>query len=205
MDAEAVRAIQQRYGFSLPELYLNLLSRGHFSVVPWDNYLSLSDCEWLSLPAIAEYKFLSFQIQSLGGFVPFAVTPRGDEYCWKLDWITSSEPAVVFCERGETGFGFAASFQGFLYRQTLEIFAGVGSPENEKGLRELRRSADILTPFLPSEWSGYVKELSAKPLSEWQTGKFGEKFLIAKAELQCILESQLAFEHLNERFSLCSR
>ncbi|MFO0975437.1 MAG: hypothetical protein U0996_03520 [Planctomycetaceae bacterium] len=56
METETVRAIQQRYGFSLPELYLNLVSSGHFSAVTWDNYLSLADCEWLSLPAIADRK-----------------------------------------------------------------------------------------------------------------------------------------------------
>ena len=44
-DMDADTSIQQRYGFTTPDLYRILLGRGHFSPKPWKNYLSFDDCE----------------------------------------------------------------------------------------------------------------------------------------------------------------
>lgn len=134
LDADALTAIRTRYGCELPPSYCALLAKGHFSPSPWENFLALHDCEWLPLAEIAAYRFLSFQIASDGGFVPFAVSARRDEFCWRLDWAAGGEPPVVFCERGESGFGYAPHFQGFLFRKALEEFAGMGGVENPRGL-----------------------------------------------------------------------
>lgn len=200
MAIDTIASIRNRYGFDFPELYRKLLEMGHFSTTPWENYLNLHECEWLSLEEIATYEFLDFQITSDGGFVPFGITARRDEYCWRIDWATEGEPPIVFCERGESGFGYAPHFQSFLYRQALEEFAGYGGPEDEKGLASLHRAVAILAPYLPGPWSRHLRELAERKFADWKKGNLGEVYLLAKDELEGLIAEQLAFSHLNEQF-----
>lgn len=200
MDAAAL--IQQRYGYSPPDLYRTLRAAGHFSTTPWENYLSFHDCEWLSPEEIAGYEFLDFQITSDGGFVPFAVSSRRDEYCWRLDWSAGAERPVAFCERGEEGFGYAPDFRGFLYRKALEEFAGRGGCENEAGLGHLRRAVAIIAPHLPDPWADHLRGLARRDLGEWSRGRYGELYALSKAELEAAIGANLAFPHLDETFSL---
>ncbi len=196
------KLIQTRYGFALPDIYRALLVKGHFTTKPWKNYLSFDDCEWLSLDQIANYKFLDFQITSDGGFVPFAVSSRRDEYCWRLDWATGTESPVVFCEYGESGFGYAPDFRGFLYRKALEEFAGHNDFANDEGkLVELRQAVKIISPHLPTSWSNQLRELAACGLDDWHTGEYGELYVLPKSELADRIASQLAFPQLNETFA----
>lgn len=199
MDAQAL--IQKRYGFALPDLYQSLLANGHFTVKPWNNYLSFDDCEWLSLENIATYRFLDFQITSDGGFVPFAVSSRRDEYCWRLDWATGANSPIVFCEYGESGFGYAPDFRGFLYRKALEEFAGHNDiAGDESKLGELQRAVKIICQHLPTAWSNQLRELAACALDDWQEGEYGELYVLPKSELETRIADQLAFPHLNETF-----
>lgn len=201
MNQDALSSIRDRYGFELPELYRSILANGHFSTSPWDNYWELQDCEWLPLDAIAAYEFLDFQITSEGGFVPFAVSTRQDEFCWRLDWAAGAEPPVVFCERGESGFGYAPHFQGFLYRKVLEEFSGFG-PENERGVVRLRHAVNQVTPYLPQAWAARLQDLARQDFDRWQKGRLGELFLLPKDELAALVSAELAFPHLNENFGL---
>ena len=195
-------SIQKRYGFSFPDLYQTLLAKGHFSVKPWKNYLSFDDCEWLSLENIATYKFLDFQITSDGGFVPFAISSRRDEYCWRLDWASGANTPIVFCEYGESGFGYAPDFRGFLYRKALEEFAGHNDIAGDEGkLADLQRAVKIISPHLPAAWADQLRELAACGLDDWQTGEYDELYVLPKSELANRIDSQLAFPQLNESFS----
>ena len=198
----AQASIQKRYGFSLPDLYQTFLAKGHFTAKPWKNYLNFDDCEWLSLENIATYKFLDFQITSDGGFVPFAVSSRRDEYCWRLDWATGANSPIVFCEYGESGFGYAPDFCGFLYRKALEEFAGHNDiAGDEDKLAELQRAVKIISPHLPASWSDQLRELAACRLEDWQTGEYGELYVLSKSELANRIADQLAFPQLNETFA----
>lgn len=200
MNDSGIALIRSRYGFELPQNYQTILANGHFHTSPWDNYWELCDCEWLSPDDIAAYEFLDFQITSRGGFVPFAVSARRDEYCWRLDWSDGSEePPVVFCERGESGFGYAPHFHGFLYRKLLEEFSGYG-PENERGLVRLRRVVAGVTRFLPQPWAARLQQLARRDFTEWHKGKFGEWLLLSRNDLSEVINAELAFPHLNEKF-----
>lgn len=200
---DALASIQSRYGFTLPELYQNLLAKGHFSARPWENYLCFDDCEWLSLPDIASYEFLDFQITSKGGFVPVAISARRDEWCWRLDWATGAKPPIVFCERGEQGVGYAPDFRGFLYRKALEEFGGFNDfASNGKKLADLQRAVAIIAPQLPDAWANRLREMAEHDLGDWQKNKFGSLYLLAKPDLESVIASDLAFPHLNETFDL---
>jgi hypothetical protein len=197
---DAIASIRERYGFEFPELYRTLLAKGHYSTTPWENLLDLRECEWLSLEEIATYEFLDFQITSDGGFVPFGISSRRDEFCWRLDWATGGEPPIVFCERGDSGFGFAPHFQGFLYRRALEEFAGYDGPSDERDLARLRHAVDILTPYLPGRWAGQLRGLAERDFGRWHRGPRGEIYLVPEDELNATIAEQLAFPHLNEKF-----
>lgn len=198
---DTLAAIETRYGITLPKLYRDFLVQRHFSPEPWKNYLAFDDCEWLSPKAIESYKFLDFQISSDGGFVPFATTSRRDEFCWCLDWATGAEPPIVFCERGESGFGYAPDFRGFLYRKALEEFAGYNDFASDEGkLGDLQRAVKIISPHLPAEWAKQLRTLAEYDLDEWQEGDAGELYVLAPADLEARIGSQLAFAHLNESF-----
>lgn len=199
MSNDAMSSIRDRYGFELPQTYQAILANGHFSTSPWDNYLELQDCQWLPLDEMAAYEFLDFQITSDGGFVPFAVSARRDEFCWRLDWSTGAVPPIVLCERGDEGWGYAPHFLGFLYRKVLEEFAGYG-PEDERGLARLRHAVALVTPYLPPAWAARLKALAQRDFGEWKKGKYGERFLLPKDELEALVCAELAFPHLNERF-----
>src|SRR5262245_64311824 len=123
MAMESYVAIQQRYGFEMPEFYRKLQAQGHLSW-PTENNLAFYDCEWLTLDAIAQHKFPEWEIASDGGFVPFAITGRGETYCWRLDWASGGEPPIVLCQRSEIALCLAPDFRAFLYRMALEAISG---------------------------------------------------------------------------------
>jgi hypothetical protein len=197
---DAITSIRERYGFEFPKTYRALLEQGHFSTTPWENYLDFHDCEWLTLEDIANYEFLDFQITSDGGFVPFAISTRRDEFCWRLDWANGAEPPIVLCERCESGFGYAPHFQGFLFRYALEEFAGYAGPDSERDLARLRHAVTIIAPYLPDRWSARLLALAQRGFNEWTKGPRGEVFILPKDELEAVVAEQLAFPHLNEKF-----
>ncbi len=167
MDEYSV--IEQRYGYRPPNVYRTMQKKGHFD---WHgpngspDDLFLTDLEWLSLQKIAEYKFFDWQV---GVLLPFAISARRDEWCWRLDWQQSAELPVVFCERGAIGYGFAPNFCGFLYRILLEEFSGtwlVDSFGTQGTQTRLCRYVDFVRPYLPERW---VRSLLSLAKREWVT------------------------------------
>lgn len=194
-------SIEQRYGFAIPPAYRQLEAQGLFDYRRGqEGWLSFYDCEWLSLEGIATYKFNSWEIAVDGGFVPFAMTGRHEPYCWRLDWATvGNEPPIVICERSERAICLAPNFGGFLYRMAIEAFAGrndIGSTPQCKD--ELLRTVDILAAVLPSAWSARLLDLRAKP---WRNDEeTGSMVVLTWAEGEQIIQADLSFPHLNEKF-----
>jgi hypothetical protein len=193
--------IERRYGFTIPPMYRQLEAQGQCGYRrAQGNGLSFYDCEWLSLEGIATYKFNTWEIAVDGGFVPFAITGRHEPYCWRLDWATDgNEPPIVICERSETASCLAPNFGGFLYRMAIEAFAGrndIGSTPRCKD--ELLRAVDILAGVLPPAWSARLLDLRARP---WRNDeKSGTMVVLSWAEGEQIIQADLSFPHLNEKF-----
>src|SRR4051812_36659225 len=94
---KGLRAAEQRYGFQFPPVYRTLLADGHLNPGGRDA-LQLTDLEWLTPTAIAAYRLFEPPAYPL---IPFAMTARVDEWCWRLDWADEGgEPPVAFRERG---------------------------------------------------------------------------------------------------------
>lgn len=142
--------IESRYGIAIPELYRTLHAAGHFNAQSPDLYIAFTDHEWLTLEEIANYELADWQTISKQWFVPFSISARRDEWGWRRDWASSSgEPAVVFCERGPEGYGYAPDFRAFLYRMLLEELSGtwlLESHEDENGKRQLMKSIECICP-----------------------------------------------------------
>lgn len=157
-------AVEERYGFKLPEVYRLLSDAGHLDPRGSD-CLTLTDVEWLTPQDIAEYKFLDWQAPHKTWFVPFAISARRDEWGWRLDWAAGGEPPVVFCERGPEGYGYAPDFRGFLYHMLLEELSGTWLLENDedkRGKQAVARSVEIVSPHLPKHWVARLKALLQK-------------------------------------------
>jgi len=192
--------VEARYQFRLPPLYRELQSAGCFDYTQPEKYIEFTDHQWKSLPAIAGHEFCEWQTNTRTFFVPFSHSARRDEWGWRLDWITDAEPAIVFCERGDEGCGFATDFRGFLYRMLLEEFSGtwvVESPEDEDGKSKIRRAVEVICPRLPRQWGQRIDELSRKP---WYTDKDKTICVYPRAECERIIAEDLKFSHLNEEF-----
>ena len=168
MPKDPFAAVERRYKFRVPELYRSMFDNGHFDPRNKDAWLTLSDFEWLTPEAMAEFEFLDWQAPHKAWFVPFAVSGRHDQWGWRMDWADGGEPPVVFCEWGPEGYAHAPDFRGFLYRMLLEEYSGAWSLENlddEKGKQTLARSLEIVLPHLPKPWAARLKKLAKKP---WQ-------------------------------------
>lgn len=194
-------SIERRYGFAIPPTYRQLEARGvldHRRGL--EGQLGFYDCEWLSLEGIATYKFNSWEIAVDGGFVPFAITGSHEPYCWRLDWATDgNEPPIVICERSERAICLAPNFGGFLYRMAIEAFAGrndIGA--NPQCKDELLRAVDILVGVLPPAWSARLVELRTQPWRKEE--KSGDMVVLSWVEGQQIIQADLSFSHLNEKF-----
>jgi hypothetical protein len=190
-------AIEQRYGFVVPEVYRTLEAQGHLGL-PWRNYLAFYDCEWLKLEKIVQYKFNDWEIAVDGGFVPFAITGRHEPYCWRLDWASGGEPPIVLCKACESGICLAPDLRGFLYRMAIEAFAGRNDFLGDARVDELRRAVDIIASLLPARWARQLRELQH---GNWQKDeKRAYLFIIPPQECDIILAKELSFLHLNEEF-----
>jgi hypothetical protein len=193
-------AIEARYHFRLPPLYRVMQTAGYFDYTRRDKYIEFTDHLWKSLQAIARHEFCPWQTHSQTFLVPFSHSARRDEWGWRLDWVSGDEPAIVFCERGPEGKGYAPDFCGFLYRMLLEEFSGswvVESPEDDEGKAKIRRAVQAICPHLPGAWSKRIDELSRQ---HWYRDKGGAIRVYPRGECNHIIEQDLAFPHLNEVF-----
>jgi hypothetical protein len=160
------KAIEDRYGFPVPDDYRRLDSRGlltlsasaHASAfTTLGSYLWLPDMEWYSLGDIAQFEFESYHKP---GFVPFAFTAGGDHWCWQLDHTDERGTRVVCCHHDyELATVYAPNFAGALYRQTLAI-----SDETELDVPAFlcRWAADLADIFSP-QWCEHLRELAQRP------------------------------------------
>src|SRR5688572_2062736 len=200
MPKDPLAAVERRYKFRVPELYRTMFAAGHFDPRNEDVWLTLSDFEWLTPEAMAEFVFLDWQAPHKTWFVPFAVSGRHDQWGWRMDWADGGEPPVVFCEWGPEGYAHAPDFRGFLYRMLLEEYSGAWSLESlddEKGKQTLARSLEMVLPHLPKPWAARLKKLTRKP---WQKDDRGTFYVFPRSECDKIVAKDLAFAHLNEKF-----
>jgi hypothetical protein len=203
---KALEAIRRRYSFELPDSFRALQALGHLEVSgspsgrprSTENYLAFYDCEWLPLEGIANYRFTPWTIAADGGFVPFAITGRDEPYCWRLDWSSGGEPAIVLVERCEDGVCLAPDFRAFLYRLALEAFAGRNDFLGDAKVDELNRAVEIVAPLLPPHWTRRLMDLRDR---HWEHDKKrGNLLVLPWEECTAIIQQELSFSHLNERF-----
>src|SRR5689334_1633542 len=122
------KAISERYGFSVPEEYRRLASRGllnlgaaaHASAFyEPGSYLWLHEMEWFSLEEIINFEFQPYH---LPGFVPFAFTGGGDFWCWQPSFADGRGIRVLLCHHdSEFATVYAPNFKTALFRQALDF------------------------------------------------------------------------------------
>ncbi len=182
---ELYKRIEARYGFSIPDEYRQMQSRGSFNVRNDERYVWLHEAEWLSLEEIADYEFEPYH---KSGFVPFAFNCAGDLWCWWPEAASHGITPVVWClHDADMAEVSAPHFIGFIYRQIVEFCAADYSMDKQELQNQLQEWHSRFAEFFTAEWAKNLLTLTDKaPLTE---GEYAE-----------IVQRDLAFERLDERF-----
>ncbi len=196
-------AIEKRYGFSIPDSYRVLCSGGHLNYEGNRSVLSFQECEWLQPTEIASFQFRSWDVESDGGYVPFAITGRGEPYCWKLDWsINHQEPPIVYSQDGEVGTCLAPDFSSFLFRLTIEAFVGNSdvSPKRtvDDHLAKIDSMLDVLQQVLTPYQMATIRKLRTMPWMHYS--KHNVWGVMPWDEGCTLIKEKMTFEHLDEEF-----
>jgi hypothetical protein len=184
--------IEAKYGFAIPAEYQEMERLGWLDPSDMSRYLYMFEAEWFRPEKILRYQPLDFHKP---GFVPFAFTGGGDNWCW---W--PAENCVVLCPHDCLEGEFdAPDFLGSIYRRTLEYASGGQESEGE-ARKQLREWAKRLTAFFPPHWIKTISDAAEAPLVRWERGNdYGNGFLTLD-EQEAILRRDLAFPRLGEKF-----
>jgi len=187
-------AIESKYGFSIPDPYRQMHQLGWFDARDRAGYLWVFQAEWLTPQEILSYDRLDYHKP---GFVPFAFTGAGDNWCW---W--PSEHSVVLCPHDCLEGEFdAPDFLGSIYRRTLEYAGGGFDRENEREARQqLRDWAARFTRFFQPAWIDTLIAASQAPLTRWERGYDHGWGFLSLDEQEAIVRRDLPFDRLGERF-----
>ncbi len=201
-------AIQQKFGFVIPEPYRELERRGFLALdgpasvaemmKPGSGYLYLYDMEWYTPQQILEYELDEYH---LPGFVPFAFTGRADHWCWQPDCSTDRGTRVVLCPHDyELATIYAPDFVSAAYRHILEYTCyGVDSSDDESVIRAfLDRWIVDLRDVLQESWCERISLIRDKKLAAWSMPGAASQGLITEDELQTIVTQDIAYPDMDQ-------
>ncbi len=194
--------IEQRYGFAIPPTYRLLEAQGQLDYRrQQEDWLNFYDCEWLSLEGIATYQFNSWEIAVDGGFVPFAITGGHEPYCWRLGlghrWKRTADRDLRTIREGHLP-GSKLQRVSCIAWQSRHLPAETTLSRPQSARTSLSRAVDILAEVLPPIWSARLLDLRAKPWKHEE--KSGSMAVLSWAEGEQIIQADLSFPHLNEKF-----
>ena len=199
---ELISAIQDKYSFTLPDVYRILVERGHTNHANEDMYLWLPETRWLSLERILEHEPADYHQDD---FVPFAKNPAGDYWMWRPDATRDGRVPVVFCPHDdELGEFDSPDITGFLYRRVLlyalSEYEDAGDAEARAQMREF---ASVLQSILPPAWIERIVDIAGRPAVAYnQKTIFAEEVigLLTEDQLDAIVEEDLKFADLGVEF-----
>ena len=192
--------VEQKYGLILPDAYRSMYAAGWMDV-KGDNYFWLNDARWMSLERILNHEPEEYHRP---GFVPFARTVGGDEWCW---WPSTHPGTIVLCPHDcYDGQVYAPSFIGFVYRRLLDFciydFNAAEDPEEaEENRKILTDSVTRLFIYLPGVWLETMKTLTTAAAVSWTVnGREVGGGLLTGEQKQAIVQRDLAFPMLDQEF-----
>jgi hypothetical protein len=194
--ADGIGGVRKRFGFTLPDDYLRLWALGllnrHNSA-----WIEVSRHTWLSPDEIATIKWWpDYKIKSL---VPCAQTGGGGHVCWVAS--RGRPKFIADCPRdSDFAKGFAANFEGLLFRSLLDEFSDTWLVEDDLAAasRKFRRDADLAASVLPNDWGVLLKKLARRRPSI--NKESGNPHVISFVEVAEIVKKELAFPNLDEPF-----
>jgi hypothetical protein len=202
---DVYEAIRERFGFELPAVYQRMEQEGFFDYknpgqrydpANEPTYLWISEMEWLRPPEILAYAPRSYEKP---GFVPFAFTGAGENWCW---WPAQDAGMTVLCADGGVGRIDAPDLIGSVYRRCLEHASDFDPSSEEKAIRVLvKRWAQQLTGYFPEHWLDRLRSLVGAKIVEWRHRRGPAHFgLLTHEDQVAIVSHDLAFPRLGEEF-----
>ncbi len=191
------RAIQQRFGFELPALYVDLRAAGCFDP-QHASHIQFTDLVWMTADEILAWVPDQHLID---GLIPFAQTLSGHLWAWHPS-IDDAYPApVVYCpDEDEVGVLYAQDFQATMYRMLLDELANtflVDRSSDAQAQVQLQKFSEILSPFFKQSWQQRLGGLMDRQLQKTQENFYG---LLAEDELETILAEDIVYDRLDQEF-----
>ena len=197
---EQFQQVEQKYGLVLPDACRSMYAQGWMDV-RGDNYFWLHEAEWMSLEEILNHEPAEYHRP---GYVPFAFTGGGDEWCW---WPFAHPGTIVLCPHDcYDGEFYAPSFLGFVYRSMLDFCATGFDPEDdpeeaEENRQILKDSVARLSGYLPRPWQETLEALTtASSVQRFYNGRSIGVGLMTYDQGQAIIRRDLAFPQLDQEF-----
>jgi len=168
MSDELYKKIADRYGFTVPDDYRYLESRGLFNIntpshasefYKPGSYLWLNEMEWLPPVEMVKFEFPSY---CLPGFLPFAFTGGGDYWCWQVPDRNEGDSRVVLCHHdSEFATVYAPNFRTALFRQAIDFAREQSDSSDIDASAFLGRWAVDLEGIFPALWCEHLRHLAA--------------------------------------------
>lgn len=217
MSDSHYRAIEERTGFRVPELFRQLVAAGltqygatreewkqtwkqRMLENPPALLLVSSQVEWWSPETIAEWEAPDYWSEE-HRFVPFAQNGAGDVWCWR---VSSPDAEIVFAPQDENEATIVApDLAGFLFRQLVEglseIYPDDGSDFTiEQRVASAKANVRVLAPYLPAAQVALLEQLCERSLVEDKS--WGCLRFLSRDEATAIVVRELAYPSLGEVF-----
>jgi hypothetical protein len=187
--------LREKYDFEIPSAYRSMFEAGWFDVR--GDYLWIHEAEWFTPQEILSHEPADYHKP---GFVPFAFTGAGDEWCW---WRHSGEDLVVLCPHDWPECEYdAPSFLGSIYRRTLEYaLNGFVAEEEQQAREQLHEWATRLQPYFPMSWLETLSHLSQAPYVRWRKNRDWGAGFCTFDEHDAIIQRDLSFPRLGQTFA----
>lgn len=189
-------AIEAKYGFAIPEDYRRMERDGFFDLKNDATYLQIHEMEWMRPDEILAHKPADFHKP---GFIPFAFTGGGDEWCW----CPAMDPkAVVSCPRDDSFGTFdAPDFLGSIYRRCLDAALELTDCDTEDECRGYYTTCITkLARYFPPARIESLQSIAKAPILQLYQGKLPYRALLTRQDHDKLVAQDLAFPRLNEEF-----
>lgn len=190
--------VESRYAFALPELYKQMSQDGCFDRHA-QHYLQFTDMQWLETEGMLSWVFDKHLID---GLIPFAETLSGNLWAWYPQLDARNPQAVVHIpDEDEVAVLYAPDFCSAVYRMMLEELTNtflVERGDEKTAIETLQLFTQTLAAYFPAQWNERLAQCITRPLQATQENFYG---VISEQELEEILQTDIAYDRLDEEFS----
>jgi len=203
----ALTKLESHFGVPLPRGYVDWNSKHYLDYHNHaDKYLWVNEAEWIPPEDIPEYDL--GRVNIIRSLIPFAVSGRGDHWCWNTQVCNSSaEYEILFCLHDEDlAEAYAPTFPAWYYSNCLYYAAGTldNSPESiDKARNNLRLWSQRLSEIYSGSWVDHLASLAEATPFEYKHPKLRADVVlfgfITAMDVERIVANEFGRRYLDEK------